>query len=156
MTRSRQREHAFLMLFRTDFHKLSDMKEQDELYLGEVDELEKIKPEELEYISKRVEAAREKFPDIDKMINEKAVGWNITRIGVAELTIIRLALYEMLYDDTIPDGVAINEAVELAKKFCGEDTPAFVNGILSKFVEKKTESEEVKEVKEESKENQEI
>ena len=53
-----------------------------------------------------------------------------------ELTILRLALYEMLHDDAIPEKVSINEAVELAKKFGGNDSPSFVNGILAKFVVK--------------------
>ena len=54
--------------------------------------------------------------------------------GKAELTILRLASYEMKYDDEIPEKVAINEAVELAKKFGGKDSPAFINGILAKLV----------------------
>ena len=55
-------------------------------------------------------------------------------MGKAELTILRLASYEMKYDDEIPEKVAINEAVELAKKFGGKDSPAFINGILAKLV----------------------
>ena len=55
-------------------------------------------------------------------------------MGKAELTILRLAVYEMKYDEDIPVGVAINEAVELAKKFGSEEAPAFVNGILAKLV----------------------
>ena len=55
-------------------------------------------------------------------------------MGKVELTILRLALYEIKYDDDVPEKVAINEAVELAKKFGGDDSPAFINGILAKLV----------------------
>jgi N utilization substance protein B len=55
-------------------------------------------------------------------------------MGKVELTILRLAVYEMLFDEDVPATVAINEAVEIAKKFGGDDTPAFVNGILAKVV----------------------
>ena len=75
-----------------------------------------------------------KVPEIDESINQIATGWKTGRMGKAELTILRLAVYEMKYDDEIPVGVAINEAVELAKKFGSDDSPAFVNGILAKLV----------------------
>ena len=70
------------------------------------------------------------------MINEKSKGWSTDRMGKVDLTIIRLAVYEMKYDDTIPEGVAINEAVELAKKFGQDESAGFINGVLAKFVEK--------------------
>ena len=69
------------------------------------------------------------------MINEKAKGWNTDRMGTVDLTVIRLAVYEMKYDETIPDGVAINEAVELAKLYGQDESAGFVNGVLAKFVE---------------------
>ena len=71
---------------------------------------------------------------IDIMIDEKAKGWKTSGMGKVELTILRLAVYEMLFDEDVPATVAINEAVEIAKKFGGDDTPAFVNGILAKVV----------------------
>lgn len=131
MTRSRQREHAFLMLFRTEFHEMKDLNDQDELYMSE---LENIKDEERMYIESKVKETRMKLPEIDRLISEKASGWNIDRIGKVELTILRLAIYEILFDDTIPDSVAINEAVELSKKFGQDESSSFVNGVLSKFV----------------------
>lgn len=57
-------------------------------------------------------------------------------MGKVELTILRLAVFEMKYDEDIPEKVAINEAVELAKKFGGDESPAFVNGILAKLIQK--------------------
>ena len=67
------------------------------------------------------------------MINETAKGWSTDRMGKVDLTILRLAVYEIRYDEDVPTGVAINEAVELAKKFGQEGSFAFVNGVLAKF-----------------------
>ena len=72
--------------------------------------------------------------EIDEMLNEKTTGWKTGRMNKVDLTILRLAVYEILWDDDIPSSVAINEAVVLAKKFSGEDGPSFVNGVLAKFV----------------------
>lgn len=131
MTRSQQREHAFIMLFQTEFHNTGELAQQDELYISELPEL---KEEETEFITNKVLQTREKLSQIDAMIDEKATGWKLNRIGKVELTILRLAIYEILFDETIPDSVAINEAVELAKKYGGDDSYSFINAVLSKFV----------------------
>lgn len=130
MTRRRQREHAFLMLFRTEFYDMEELNIQDDLYM---EELKDATEDEKNYINTKVSSTREKLAEIDRMIGEKASGWNLDRIGKVELTILRLAVYEMIYDETIPESVAINEAVELAKKFGGDDSFSFINGVLSKF-----------------------
>ena len=77
--------------------------------------------------------------ELDLKINEKATGWTTERMGKVELAVIRLAVYEMLFDETIPQGVAINEAVELAKKYGQEEAYGFVNGVLAKFTDGKKE-----------------
>ena len=74
------------------------------------------------------------MPDIDEKISANAKGWKIERIAKAELAILRLAVYEALYEESVPVGVAVNEAVELAKEYGGENGAAFVNGILGKIV----------------------
>ena len=74
------------------------------------------------------------MPDIDEKISANAKGWMIERIAKAELAILRLAVYEALYEESVPVGVAVNEAVELAKEYGGENGAAFVNGILGKIV----------------------
>jgi len=66
-------------------------------------------------------------------LNEKTTGWKTTRMNKVDLTILRLAVYEMKWDEDIPTGVAINEAVELSKRFSGEEGPSFVNGVLAKL-----------------------
>ena len=87
-----------------------------------------------EYVRTRVGRIMELIPDLDARINEVAKGWTTKRMGKVELTILRLALFEIHYDEDVPDKVAINEAVELAKRFGGDDSPSFVNGILAKLV----------------------
>lgn len=132
MTRHELREHVFMMLFRVEFHSADELEEQNELYLEEIEGAE---DKDRQYILDKANRIREQIADIDSRIEAAAESWKLNRIGKAELTIIRLAAYEIMHDDDVPAGVAINEAVELAKKYCGEDSPAFVNGVLSKFVE---------------------
>jgi len=131
VTRRELREHVFLMMFRKEFHDKNELPEQIKLYLSD---LENISPEEYDYLIKRVNAIMEKVEEIDDILSKTTSGWSIKRLGKVELTILRIAVYEMRYDDEIPVKVAINEAVELAKTFGGDETPAFINGVLAKLV----------------------
>ena len=117
------------MLFRVEFHDAEEMKEQAVLF----DEEESCSEKDKEYITKKFENIVEKITEIDAAVNEVAKGWKTTRMGKVDLTIIRLAVYEMKYEEDIPVKVAINEAVELAKQYGTDDSPAFVNGILAKL-----------------------
>ncbi|CUH93273.1 transcription antitermination factor NusB [Herbinix luporum] len=130
MTRREIREHIFLMLFRKEFHNEQELLDQMDLYLSE---LSQPTVEEYAYLTNRFQSILEKLEEIDDMISKTASGWSINRIGKVELTILRLAVYEMHFDDEIPIKVAINEAVELAKVFGGDEAPGFVNGILAKL-----------------------
>ncbi|MBO4679329.1 MAG: transcription antitermination factor NusB [Lachnospiraceae bacterium] len=133
MKRSELREVLFKLLFRAEFNEVAEMPEQMQLYFStDADDL-KIKDADREYIIKREEDILSKLPEIDKEISEKAVGWTIDRMGKVDLAIIRLAVYEILFDEEIPLGVSINEAVELAKKFGRDESGSFVNGVLAKF-----------------------
>lgn len=131
MTRRTIRKHIFSMLFRVEFHDSSEISSQDGLYLDTIDN---ITDEERGYMEKRVSAIVELLPEIDKKLESVSEGWKLERMGKVELTILRLAVYELLYDDDIPANVAINEAVELAKVYGGDTSPAFVNGILAKLL----------------------
>lgn len=130
MTRRGIRKHIFLMLFRKDFHDSHDLLEQIDIYLSE---LQQPTSEESIYLTERLKAILERVEDIDDMLSKAASGWTLKRMGKVELTILRLAVYEMHFDEAIPVKVAINEAVELAKEFGGDDTPGFINGVLAKL-----------------------
>ena len=129
MKRRELREHIFEILFRVEFMSENDMEEQLELFF---EDLAEARPSDVDYIKNKYLAVREKMPMIDILIDEKSTGWKTSRMGKVELTILRRAVYEMLFDEDVPVTVAINEAVEISKKFGGDDTPAFVNGILAK------------------------
>ncbi len=133
MKRSELREVLFKLLFRAEFNEVSEMPEQMQLYFTtDADDL-KIKDEDKEYIIKREEDILSKLSAIDSEISDKATGWTIDRMGKVDLAIIRLAVYEIMFDDEIPLGVSINEAVELAKKYGRDESGSFVNGVLAKF-----------------------
>ena len=130
MGRSELREHIFKMLFQIEFNNAEDMPEHIQLYF---EGLTDAKEKECSYIRTKYQAVADRISEIDQMLNEKTTGWKTGRMGKAELAILRLAVYEMKYDEDVPVKVAINEAVELAKKFGGDESPAFVNGILAKL-----------------------
>ena len=132
MTRSEMREHVFKLIFRVPFHDKNELREQIDYYF---DGLTDVNEKDYEYIKNKALLVCELSDDIDEKINLVSEGWPVDRIGKAELVIMRLAVYEMLYDDDIPVNVAINEAVELAKSYGSDDNAAsFVNGVLAKLV----------------------
>lgn len=94
---------------------------------------ESLKDSERQKVTARYVAVLDKLDEIDEKIKKTSKGWSIDRIGKVELAILRLAVYEIEYDDDVPTGVAINEAVELAKTFGQKDSYSFVNGVLAKF-----------------------
>jgi N utilization substance protein B len=132
MGRHELREQIFKLLFRVEFNSIEEMPEQVKLFFddGETEFSQK----DTVYIQGKYEKIMEKIPEIDKIINDNTEHWNTTRMGKVELTILRLATYEALFDDDIPTGVAIDEAVELAKVYGQENAGGFVNAILSKIV----------------------
>ncbi len=147
MTRRELREHCFKMLFCASFYPAEEFDEQFERYFdmpaedetspeGVVTVLhtDDFEEEDKEYLRDRAMTVAQMFSDIDARIDDVAEGWKTKRMGKVDLSILRLAVYEMLYDDDIPEKVAINEAVELAKKFGQDESPSFINGILAKLV----------------------
>ena len=130
MKRRELREHIFELLFRVEFNERDEMPEQMRLFFESLPELS---PEDQAYMQKKYERIMEKLPEIDRLLGETAEGWKVSRMGKTDLTVLRLAVYEMVYDEDVPVGVAVNEAVELSKKFGGDGSPAFVNGILGKI-----------------------
>lgn len=132
MNKSTLREQLFKLLFRIEFVEKGDMPEQEELFFL-LEDSPVIDETSAELIRTKADKIIEKLPEIDAGINEKITGWNTERIGKVELTILRIAVYEIENDDDVPTAVAINEAVELAKKFGPDGASGFVNGVLAKF-----------------------
>lgn len=134
MRRSVIRENLFKMLFRAEFNTPEEMTEQIGFYFDvDLDQEKPVSEEDRKYLENREQDILSKLSEIDKAISEKATGWTIDRMGKVDLAIIRLAVYEILFDDEIPVGVSINEAVELAKKYGRDESGSFVNGVLAKF-----------------------
>ena len=132
MTRRECREHLMIMLFQKEFHTAEELPEQVALYLEDVPSA---KSEDLAYIREKYDKVMEQVEKIDSTIEEVSEGWKIKRMGRVDLSIMRLAVYEMKYDEDIPVRVAINEAVEIAKKYGQDNSPSFVNGILAKVAD---------------------
>ncbi len=143
MRRAQIREEIFKLLFRVEFNEAEDMPAQisrffEDLQRRDDDEEDAVKEgsvrkEDADYITQKYEKIVEKIPELDAQIASAAKGWKVNRLSKVDLTILRLAVYEMKYDEDIPVGVAINEAVELAKKFSQDESPSFINGILAKL-----------------------
>ena len=139
MNRSQIREQIFKLLFRVEFNDVEDMPEQIKLFM-EAPTLDKDEDDykeivfsesEEDYIVKKYNDIMNSLSEIDKLIEENAKGWTIERLGKVELTILRLAVYEIKFDEDIPVSVAINEAVELSKRFGRDESYSFINGILA-------------------------
>lgn len=132
MGRHEQREQVFSLLFRVEFHQPEDMPRQIRLFTENNEAVTSTK--DADYIEARAEAVIGRLEEIDKIIDDNTEGWDHTRMGKVELAVLRLAVYEIRFDEDIPDSVAINEAVEIAKKYGQENSGGFVNAILAKIV----------------------
>ena len=131
MKRREQREQIFKILFGVEFHSADELEEQIGLYMEDLGDIRK---KDADYMTGKVRSIVEHMDEIDGMINQASKNWKTTRMAKAELSILRLAAYEIKYEDDIPVSVSINEAVELAKLYGSDHGPAFVNGILSGMV----------------------
>ena len=145
MTRREIRDKLFKNVFTAEFNTPEEMQEQIDLAFDcEMPGDEEDDPmlyaivseDDREYITAKVKDIIAKKAEIDEKISEISEGWKLPRIGKEELAILRLGVYEILYDETIPAKVAINEAVELAKKYCDVSASKFVNALLAKLVKK--------------------
>ena len=132
MIRTELREHIFKLLFQEEFNQEEDMQEHLKYYFMT---LENAADKDKDYIQEKYEAVAGHIAEIDELINQYAKGWKTTRMNKVDLAILRLAVYEMKWDEDVPTGVAINEAVNLAKKYSSEDGASFVNGVLAKLAD---------------------
>lgn len=140
MKRSELRETVFKVLFRYEFHDVEAFKNQINVFFAQypddIDDEESwpaLDEKAVLSITEKVTDILCHIDEIDEKIANKCEGWKFERIGKAELSIMRIALYEMLYEDEIERAVSISEAVKLAKKYCDEKSYGFVNGVLAKL-----------------------
>lgn len=128
MTRKEERELAFTLIFEKIFN--------DDLTVEKIikNAVEARLIEENVFACSLAQLTYDNRDEIDKIISENSVGWKIERLPKVTLAIMRLAFCELLYVPSVPTGVTINEAVELAKKFASQEDASFINGILGKYV----------------------
>ena len=143
MTRGNARELAVHLIYGQGFtgeapEAVVDTRLEKEYYqkLSAENEVYADRPSraQLTYIDTVVAGVANRVEDLNETIQKYSIGWDVTRISRLTRSILQLAVYEILYVEDVPTGVAISEAVRLAKKYDGDDTGAFVNGILGSFV----------------------
>ena len=130
MNRRELREHIFRLLFCMEFHEPEALEEQITMY---IEALSEPKQKEIDYMTRKTEKIYKERESLDEKINAVTTGWKTDRMAKTDLILIRSALYEMDEDEDVPTGVAINEAVELAKRYGTKDSASFVNGVLARL-----------------------
>ena len=153
MTRADARELAVHLIYGREFtgeepeHVVS-VRLQKEYYaqLAQENDIYSDRPgkNQLNYIDTVVSGVAVRAEELNQEIAQYSIGWDVTRISRLTRAIMQLAIFETLYMDDVPVGVAVSEAVRLAKKYDGDDTGAFVNGILGAFSRKQAQKEEDK------------
>ena len=132
-TRREAREQAFALIFEQSFHPevsvSAIIESAKEARVSEISE----------FAEKLANGVENQLTDVDEKIEKYAIGWRKNRISKVALAILRLAIYEILFEQEIPVSVSINEAVELAKKFAGEEDASFINGVLGSVASEKGE-----------------
>lgn len=145
MTRRELREHVFMLLFLSEYHPPEEMEEQLSFYFEGMTLPDETEPEtrykllltpegaDAEQVKARFQGVVSHKTEIDEILSASTSGWKLDRLGKVELMLLRLAVFEMKFDEDIPDKVAINEAVELAKKYGSDASSGFINGVLAKL-----------------------
>lgn len=142
MTRANARELAVHLIYGRDFtgeepEQVVAVRLAKEYYakLSEENDVYAERPSraQMVYLDKVVSGVANRAEDLDSAIQKYSIGWDISRISRLTRAIMQLAIFEILYVEDVPTGVAISEAVRLAKKYDGDDTGSFVNGILGSF-----------------------
>ncbi len=121
LSRRAARERILKLLFQRDFREEA------------LEKLLEEQPTDDPYVRSCIQGLEEKLPEIDRIITERAEGWRLERLHSVDRNILRLAVYELCYRGDVPPQVVIDEAVELAKKYGGEHSPVFINGILDRI-----------------------
>lgn len=134
MNRRNVRENVIKLLYLKDFHENEELEEQNELYFQMFIDPDAFSEDDKSIILEKYSAVCDKLGEIEHTIENAAIGWKLERFGRIDLSILRMAVYEINYDDTVPDKVAANEAIEIAKQYGSESSYSFINGVLSKLI----------------------
>lgn len=155
MNRRKSRELTMRLLFQMTINKedfkevIDNLKENLKVDNNESELLSNLKTDksdeenidltdiDMSYVTRVLKGIQEKKGELDDEIEKCLIKWKINRISRVDLAILRICTYEFLYEDNIPKNVSINEAIELAKKYSGDKSAAFVNGILGKMIKNK-------------------
>jgi N utilization substance protein B len=131
MSRRTARKHVLNILFQTEFNSDTALNDIIKTYS---EEIEAIDERDLPFIQSELEGIISNSEVLVETIDAAATGWSVDRMSKVDATILKIAVYEMLKCDDIPDRVAVNEAVELAKEYSSDKAPKFINGVLGKVI----------------------
>ena len=129
MKRREARKHIFNLVFQTEFQEEVNTDEIIATYNEEYADLSK---DTAGYIEHEYKDIVRNIEDIDAVIDSFSIGWRVDRLPKTDLAILRIGVYEIMFNDDIPDGVPVNEAVELSKSFSDDKAPSFINAVLVK------------------------
>ena len=124
MSRRDARRHIFNLMFQNEFNKEINTHESIETYRNEYENFER----------KDILFIKNEYTGILDNVEKFSIGWSVDRLSTVDKAILRIAVYEIMFDDDIPNKVSVNEAVELAKEFSEDKAPSFINGVLGKVV----------------------
>lgn len=128
ISRHEAREYVFALLFANAFNSEEDA---DSFYKKELENAEIEFGDQIDYVHDVFFGIADRRSEIDEMISASAQGWSINRLTKATVSVMRLCIYEMMAVNDVPKRAALNEAVELAKKYCEDNAPAYINGVLN-------------------------
>ncbi|MEV6977850.1 transcription antitermination factor NusB [Kitasatospora sp. NPDC093806] len=136
--RTKARTRAFQILFEADHRGVDPLTVlADWVARAREPKPDEGTPQVAEYTMELVEGVVQHVRRIDELISQYAVGWTLDRMPIVDRNVLRLGAYELIWEDGVPDAVVVDEAVEIAKEFSTDDSPAFVNGLLARFMELK-------------------
>ncbi|MHB9926902.1 transcription antitermination factor NusB [Clostridium botulinum] len=143
MNRRKSREVAMRLLFQTTLNgenleealeNLKDVRESEEITKEKDYESVDLKDVDIDYVKRIIKGIEENKEEIDEKIKGNLKNWKIERLSKVDLSILRLCTYELKFEEDIPNRVSVNEAIELAKKYSGEKSTTFINGVLGKMI----------------------
>ncbi|PTM58530.1 transcription antitermination factor NusB [Desmospora activa] len=139
MSRRKARERALQTLYQLQLNKQDEeqlMRREERRLSSQVDESDR------DFFARLVRGVSENKEQLDQRIEGYLKkDWSMSRLSIVDQTVLRIAVYELLYEPSVPEKVTLNEAVELAKTFSGDDSPKFINGVLASLLRKNDEGE---------------